>query len=46
MRTAAQRLQALLQEFGLSDLLHTRFTLPEDNASSPLVDDAVAPLGA
>lgn len=30
-RAAAQRLRALLQEFGLSDLLHTRFTLPTDN---------------
>ena len=31
-RAAAQRLRALLQEFGLSELLNTRFTLPADNA--------------
>ena len=31
-RAAAQRLRALLQEFGLSGLLETRFTLPQDNA--------------
>jgi hypothetical protein len=31
-RAAAQRLRALLQEFGLSDLLATRFVLPEDLA--------------
>lgn len=30
-RAAAQRLQALLQEFGLTALLDTRFTLPLDN---------------
>ena len=30
-RAAAQRLRDLLQEFGLSDLLDTRFTLPADN---------------
>ncbi len=30
-RAAADRLRALLQEFGLSELLHTRFTLPHDN---------------
>ncbi len=30
-RVAAQRLQALLQEFGLTALLDTRFTLPRDN---------------
>ena len=30
-RAAAQRLRALLQEFGLSGLLDTRFTLPADN---------------
>ena len=30
-RDAADRLRALLQEFGLSALLHTRFTLPHDN---------------
>ena len=28
----AERLRALLQEFGLSALLNTRFTLPADNA--------------
>ena len=31
-RAAAQRLRALLQEFGLSELLNSRFTLPLDNA--------------
>ena len=31
-RAAAERLRALLQEFGLSALLNTRFTLPADNA--------------
>jgi hypothetical protein len=30
-RAAAQRLRALLQEFGLTGLLDTRFTLPPDN---------------
>ena len=30
-RAAAQRLRALLVEFGLSELLNTRFTLPVDN---------------
>ena len=30
-RAAAQRLQALLQQFGLTELLNTRFTLPLDN---------------
>jgi hypothetical protein len=30
-RAAAQRLQALLREFGLTALLATRFTLPRDN---------------
>jgi len=33
-RAAAQRLQALLQEFGLTALLDTRFTLPLDNESA------------
>ncbi len=33
-RAAAQRLRALLAEFGLSDLLHTRFTSLPDNASA------------
>ena len=32
-RAAAQRLRALLQEFGLNDLLTTRFVLPEDLAA-------------
>jgi hypothetical protein len=32
-RAAAQRLRALLQEFGLSSLLDTRFTLPAENAA-------------
>jgi hypothetical protein len=31
-RAAAQRLRAILAEFGLLALLDTRFTLPEDNA--------------
>ncbi len=31
-RSAAQRLQALLEEFGLIALLDTRFTLPKDNS--------------
>jgi hypothetical protein len=30
-RGAAQRLRAILEEFGLLALLDTRFTLPEDN---------------
>ena len=30
-RNAAERLRALLQEFGLTELLSTRFTLPVDN---------------
>ena len=43
-RAAAQRLQALLTEFGLTDLLHTRFTSLPDNAAdsaSPTVMDAL-----
>ena len=32
-RVAAQRLKALLAEFGLSSLLPTRFTLPQDNGA-------------
>lgn len=43
-RAAAQRLQALLAEFGLTDLLHTRFTSLPDNAAdsaSPTVMDAL-----
>ena len=31
-RAAAQRLRALLQQFGLNDLLKSRFVLPEDLA--------------
>lgn len=31
-KTSAHRLQAILTEFGLSDLLDTRFTLPSDNS--------------
>jgi hypothetical protein len=31
-KTSAQRLRAILTEFGLTDLLDTRFTLPSDNA--------------
>jgi hypothetical protein len=30
-KTSAQRLRAILTEFGLTDLLDTRFTLPSDN---------------
>ena len=30
---AAQRLRAIAQEFGLIDLLHTRFTLPQENTA-------------
>ncbi len=32
-RSAAQRLHAILAEFGLNDLLHTRFRLSVDNAA-------------
>lgn len=35
-RAAAQRLRALLQEFGLTGLLDTRFTLPADNGEPSL----------
>lgn len=40
-RTAAQRLRELLAQFGLTDLLHTRFTnLPENPADlAPLASD-------
>jgi hypothetical protein len=31
-RAAAQRLRAIVSEFGISDLLRTRFILPDDNA--------------
>lgn len=34
-RAAAQRLRALLAEFGLNDLLHTRFTALPDNSILP-----------
>jgi len=30
-RASAQRLKAILEEFGIIDLLDTRFTLPKDN---------------
>jgi hypothetical protein len=33
-RSAAQRLKAILEEFGLLDLLDTRFTLPADNGAA------------
>lgn len=36
-RAAAQRLRAILQEFGLLALLDTRFTLPEDNQQDNVV---------
>lgn len=39
-RAAAQRLQALLQEFGLTSLLDTRFRLPEAQSSGKTTDDA------
>jgi hypothetical protein len=42
-RAAAQRLRALLQEFGLSDLLETRFKLPIDKAIANPADEG-APL--
>ena len=32
-RAAAQRLRAIVAEFGINDLLHTRYLLPEDNAA-------------
>jgi hypothetical protein len=38
-RAAAQRLQALLQEFGLTELLNSRFTLPIDNPSAGISAD-------
>ena len=37
-QASAQRLRALLQEFGLADLLHTRFTLPQTTANIPQAD--------
>jgi len=44
---AAQRLRALLDEFGLTDLLHTRFTALPDNAghapAQPVEPSAQAP---
>ena len=36
-RAAAERLRALLVEFGLTELLHTRFTLLPDNATEATV---------
>nr|WP_319563887.1 SAM-dependent methyltransferase [uncultured Rhodoferax sp.] len=42
-RSAAQRLRALLEEFGLKELLHTRFTHLPDNAAEahlPMSDHA------
>ncbi len=39
-RAAAQRLRALLQEFGLTSLLDTRFTLPAHNAEDSNADSA------
>jgi len=36
-RAAAERLRALLVEFGLTELLHTRFTLLPDNATETTV---------
>ena len=38
-RAAAQRLRALLQEFGLTSLLSTRFTLPPEKGASSSSDD-------
>jgi hypothetical protein len=35
-RAAAERLRALLGEFGLNDLLHTRFTSLSDNSSGQI----------
>ena len=32
-RASAQRLKAILEQFGLTDLLDTRFTLPTDNST-------------
>jgi len=43
-RAAAQRLRALLEEFGLLDLLHTRFTRLADNDSALVaVDEITSP---
>jgi hypothetical protein len=42
-RAAAQRVRALLQEFGLSELLDTRFKLPEGNVSLDSSDDVDIP---
>jgi Methyltransferase domain len=39
-RASAQRLQAILKEFGLSELLDTRFTLPGDNAQDNQIQDS------
>ena len=39
-KAAAERLRALLQEFGLTNLLETRFKLPADTLTDPLVAEA------
>jgi len=39
-RASAQRLQAILKEFGLLELLDTRFTLPSDNAQDNQIQDS------
>jgi len=39
-RASAERLQALLAEFGLTDLLHTRFTSLIDNSAQRLKTDS------
>jgi hypothetical protein len=42
-RVAAQRLRGLLQEFGLSDLLETRFKLPIHKVAEMPADDGDPP---
>jgi hypothetical protein len=39
-RASAQRLRAILKEFGLLELLDTRFTLPSDNAQDNQIQDS------
>jgi Methyltransferase domain len=39
-RTSAQRLEAILKEFGLLELLDTRFTLPSDNVQDNQIQDS------
>jgi hypothetical protein len=39
-RASAQRLQAILKEFGLLELLDTRFTLPGDNGQDNQIQDS------